>query len=69
MMQEVGADVTCGPFKRSALSAAAAHGRLKAIQLLLERPDIQVDVCDLDGKTPLMHAARQGHPLCVRECD
>jgi ankyrin repeat protein len=26
-------------------------------------------VCDLDGKTPLMHAARQGHPLCVRECD
>ncbi len=51
----------------SALCFAAKQGHLNVAQLLLETDGVQVNTKTmLDGSTPLMHAARDGHTALVK---
>ena len=47
------------------LHAAAAGGHLDAVQLLLSRTTLKVDITDAGGLTPLMVAAGRGHAPVV----
>eukprot|EP00735_Rhodelphis_limneticus_P011925 TRINITY_DN508_c0_g1::TRINITY_DN508_c0_g1_i1::g.10588::m.10588 TRINITY_DN508_c0_g1::TRINITY_DN508_c0_g1_i1::g.10588 ORF type:complete len:140 (+),score=5.49,sp/Q2QLB3/CTTB2_PLEMO/40.34/3e-20,Ank_2/PF12796.2/1.2e-22,Ank_2/PF12796.2/0.033,Ank/PF00023.25/34,Ank/PF00023.25/8.2e-08,Ank/PF00023.25/7.8e-08,Ank/PF00023.25/0.051,Ank_4/PF13637.1/3e-06,Ank_4/PF13637.1/2.9e-09,Ank_4/PF13637.1/0.00017,Ank_5/PF13857.1/35,Ank_5/PF13857.1/2.3e-06,Ank_5/PF13857.1/1.2e-11,Ank_3/PF13606.1/14,Ank_3/PF13606.1/9.2e-0 len=47
------------------LIAAAAHGDLTTVKKLIEDEMIDVDLCDLSDRTPLMGAARNGHSQIV----
>lgn len=51
----------------SILSWAASNGHSKFTQYLLERKEIDVDVQDQNGFTPLMYAAVNGHKQVVEE--
>lgn len=56
-----------GLYDRTALHAAAAHGQVGALRLLLDDPGIEVDVQDTDrGWTPLHQSVDYGNMGCVR---
>ncbi|RHY22024.1 hypothetical protein DYB36_010355 [Aphanomyces astaci] len=51
----------------AALHYAAEHGVLKAVNLLLEQPKLDLNARDVSGWTPLMCAASNGHvPVIAR---
>lgn len=52
---------------RSALSWAAMNGERGSVQMLLMYPEVDINLQDHDGKTPLWHAAERGH-LDVMKC-
>lgn len=49
------------------LVMAACNGRDKLVQLLLQQPEIAVDLADDMGNTPLIVAAANGHAVVVRQ--
>ncbi|KAJ7598909.1 ankyrin repeat-containing domain protein [Mycena floridula] len=50
----------------NAISYASRYGRVEVVELLLQSPDIQPDIADDDGFTPLIYSARGGHELVSR---
>lgn len=50
----------------TALHMAAQHGNVAVCKLLLDAPNIEVDVRDHGGWTPLVWAAEEGHLEVVR---
>jgi len=57
-----------GPKKRTTLMAAAAHGNLERVKILLNRPDAAriINIVDSDGLTALTHAIKNNHLECVK---
>jgi hypothetical protein len=59
-------DVNGSTSGKSALTIAAARGRICLVELLLKHPDIDVNYIDQHGMTPLMLAALFGHSGVVK---
>jgi ankyrin repeat protein len=57
-----------GPKERTTLMAAAAHGNLERVKILLNRPDAAriINIADSDGLTALTHAIKNNHLECVK---
>ena len=51
---------------KTALSWAAAESSEESIELLLKQPNIELDIPDKFGQTPLLRAADAGHTKCIR---
>ncbi|XXG88420.1 hypothetical protein AAC387_Pa12g0629 [Persea americana] len=47
--------------KRGALHFAPREGKTEVCKFLIEELQLEIDVKDDDGETPLIHATRQGH--------
>jgi ankyrin repeat protein len=56
-------DCYLGDLKRFSmpLHAACYQGNFQVVQLLLNRPGIELNAIDVDGRTPLMWAVEKGH--------
>lgn len=52
--------------QRGALHFAAREGQTEMCKFLIEECNIDVNVKDEDGETPLIHAARQGHTATAK---
>ena len=50
----------------TAIHNAAAQGHIEILRFLLEHEDIECDLQDANGNTPLMLAANGAHVECVR---
>ncbi|KAK6860489.1 hypothetical protein PG995_004125 [Apiospora arundinis] len=53
------------PLRTPPLAYAAMKGLDTVVQLLLSWKDIRVDVCDQHKRTPLIHAAMEGHKVIL----
>lgn len=51
---------------RGVLSVAICHKRAAAAEILLQRPEVDVTLCDEQGISPLRHAIREGQHHVVK---
>lgn len=59
-------DKRAGKFQKTALIIAAQSGYTRIVELLLQKPGIDVNIQDADNYTALMRAAAEGHESIVR---